>query len=211
MSDQHARALLAMPPDELFDPASWLGLVGFAKLAAIDPQRPPVLPVRSTYVSGEPSIGLNKLAEVHSGAYQICDLLASRIETGNIPQIEDACLLVAGGERGLTPVAFRGETAIDPFTDDFYRVLVHERQRLKRKPEMTSEERWRAQAAKITNNSISYGVKMQIQRDDHAKPSMSTPPQSTSPPRPRLPSRRAPTASRRSPPRSPRAQGSSSL
>src|SRR5262249_16471281 len=65
--------------------------------------------------------------------------------------------------------AFRGETEINPHTDDFYRVLVEERQRLKRKPGITIEERWRAQGAKITNSSISYGVKMQIQRDDHAK------------------------------------------
>jgi hypothetical protein len=147
---------------------AWPAFVGMAKLADPDPSEPrPVLPLRCNYRGGSaPTIAVNELVDLHEGWYAIPDLIASKLITGAAPRIERAVRFIPVGRQPLQSVALRGDIPIDPTRRDFFAALIEERQRLKRKPDKTPEEEWRAQALKITASSTSYGIGMEMLRDE---------------------------------------------
>jgi hypothetical protein len=162
------RALLdATSLDAVMRAESWPAMVGIAKLAPIDTQQPPVLPLRAIYgTSGTPTIAVNTLAAAHAGWYAIPDLIASKLLTGHAPQIERAIIFRAEGRQQLTPVKLRGEVEIHPARRDLFAALIEERQRVKRSGEHGEDDAWRSQALKITANSTSYGINMEMLRDE---------------------------------------------
>lgn len=162
------RALLdTVTIETAFDPDTWPAFAGIAQLDDIDPDHPPVLPVRALYNpgAGAPTIGRNALSATHSGWYAIPDLVASKLATGHAPQITRALRFKPQGHQPLRPVSFRGEVQIDPDCD-FFAALIEERQRLKRKPLQGEQERWRSQGLKITANGTSYGISIEMLRDE---------------------------------------------
>ena len=61
--------------------------------------------------------------------FSIPDVIASVLQTGRIPTIVDAFRIEPRGTlMGLKPTKLRGSIDIDPTTQDFFKVVVEERQ-----------------------------------------------------------------------------------
>lgn len=152
------RLLAELTLDDLYDRAAWPSLCGIARLGYIDPEHPPLLPVRARFGGdgSTPAVGLAYLTAAHPGLYSIADLLASKLLTRNVPVIEAAWRYVGEGRQALSPVRLGGEgPLIDPAR--FPAALVEERARLKTKEargEATQANQARAFALKIIANSI---------------------------------------------------------
>jgi hypothetical protein len=145
--------------DDLQSPAIWRKLLVIVRL------RPDhdLLPVRSKYDGKSNTIGLNFLTTDQPLWFTLADLIASKVLTGKTPEIEEALLFEPGPvQDGLKPIALLGreEFRVDPEADDMFRRLVDLR-------DAASKED--GNAIKIINNSMSYGIAIEINRDDAAR------------------------------------------
>ncbi|MBK6781761.1 MAG: hypothetical protein IPG75_19810 [Gemmatimonadetes bacterium] len=144
--------------DRCFQRAFWGDLRFFAK---IRPQGD-ILPVRAAYGPTEdnPTIGLNPLTSDTPVWVAGPDLVASVLLTGHHPDVLEAVRLAPVGQQtDLAPVVLRGQVEIDPRKEDFFQRVIEERQRAKRRPDLTAEERERLQRfLKVVANSASYGI-----------------------------------------------------
>jgi len=111
-------------------------------------------------------IGVNELADTHAGWYAIPDLAASKVLTGHAPRVKRALRFEASGRQRLKPISFRGAVQITPAKRDFFAALIEERQKLKLKEATRAEDEWLSQGLKITANSTSYGINMEMLRDE---------------------------------------------
>ncbi len=86
--------------------------------------------------------------------------------TGRMPQIVDAFLITASGKiPTLRSTKLLGMVDIDPKRDDFFRVIVEERQRLASRTDLSENERKRLnKALKILASATSYGIWAQMDR-----------------------------------------------
>jgi hypothetical protein len=152
---------------DVMRPDDWPGFVGIAQLAEIDGENHPILPLRAVYGHGSvPTIAVNALAARHDGWYAIPDLIASTLLTGHAPKIARAVIFDADGRQDTAAVKLRGEISIDPAQRDLFAALIEERQRIKRHRTDGKTDAWRAQALKIIANSTSYGINMEMLRDE---------------------------------------------
>ncbi len=92
-----------------------------------------ILPIRTQL---KPTTTTIAIADVTSDTelwYTIPDLAASALLTGKAPTILKAYRFYPDGSLlpGLKPVKLRGETAIDPATQDFFKVAMEQRQAIK--------------------------------------------------------------------------------
>lgn len=150
--------LAAVTLERCFDKAFWGELRFFAK---IRPQGD-ILPVRASYGStvDNTTIGLNPLTSETTVWVAGPDLVASVLLTGQQPEILEAMRLVpVGQQEGLEPVMLRGQVQIDPRKEDFFQRVIEERQRARRRPDLSKEERSRLEKfLKVVANSASYGI-----------------------------------------------------
>jgi len=138
-----------------------------------------LLPVRARY-GDEPqnTIGLNYLSSAQPLWFTLADCIAAKLLTGKAPQIARAITYAPGPvQAGLRPVRVCGlaDYPVDPANDDFYRAVIDRRSSLKRESKAAvGEERKRlgAQqfALKILANATSYGIFIQVDMEDAAKP-----------------------------------------
>ncbi len=153
------RAVAAIRPDAVLHPKAWPGLRFFAEVLPDGD----ILPLRTHYdpQNRVPTIGVNPVTSKHPLWYTGFDLAASVLLTGGkVPRIRRAFRLVPNGTLGsLAPVAFRGDTVIDPRTDDIFRAVIEARHRVRADPTRTAAEREALQRGlKVLANSGSYGV-----------------------------------------------------
>ncbi|MGH2971095.1 MAG: hypothetical protein ACRDLE_02950 [Gaiellaceae bacterium] len=151
--------------DDCFDPATWGDL---AALVLIKPAGD-LLPVRARYDDTNLGIGLNPLVRSPELLwYTLADALAARQLGGKTPTIVRAIRFKPKGRaRTLRPLRLRGNLAIDPRADDFFRAVIEERQQLNRGSERSDQERKRLDRfLKVTANATSYGIFAEINRQE---------------------------------------------
>jgi hypothetical protein len=143
--------------DRLFERAFWRELPVLC-LVKLDGE---VVPARGLYErTGAWQIGINPLRSRTPLWLPLADVIGAKHLGGSAPEILEAIRLVPVGRRaGLRPVRLLGEIEIDPARDDFFQVVVAERERLKSRTDLPELEReWRRQQLKGIVNSASYGI-----------------------------------------------------
>jgi len=125
-----------------------------------------LLPVRAKYDERTYTIGLNYLTAPTSLWYTLADCIVSKLLTGKSPEIEEAVTYRPGPrQESLKPVKILGrdDYTIDPYTDDFYLSLIDLRDEAKAKGDPIEK------TLKIIANSTSYGIFIEVNRDDAPK------------------------------------------
>ena len=126
------RSLLAnLSLDDTFDPAFWKKLTFFALVQPAGD----ILPVRTKYNGETSNIGINPLNSDAPIWYAGPDLIAAKLWVDQPPEIIRAIRIIPEGQQiGLEKVALRGMVEIDPRTDDFFKVVIEARERVKAEP-----------------------------------------------------------------------------
>jgi hypothetical protein len=150
------RTLLDNLSLEVFDREFWKKLTGYALV------RPDgdIFPVRTCYSGEESNLGINILTANEPIWLAIPDVVAQTLLSGKPPKILRAFRVIASGQqKGLKPIALRGKTKINPRTDDFFKVLIESRERIKQDTSLSGDEREAlGYFLKILANSGSYGL-----------------------------------------------------
>jgi hypothetical protein len=141
--------------DDLFKQDIWPRIPG---LVRIKPDLD-LLPVRADYRGdGTYQIGLNHL-RARPMWYSLADVIASKLRTGRPSEIEEAyCLVPKGIQSGLRPMSLRGAVSIDPATQDFFKVVIEARQRIKDQEVLSPQDEALEHFLKILANATSYGI-----------------------------------------------------
>ena len=144
--------------EQSLKPDFWPKLLFFAR---IEPDGD-VLPVRAEYAESSDTlnIGVNPLVSHTPLWFAGADLVASKIASGKVPKVIEAFKLVPVGQQtGLKPTMLAGAVAIDPTTDDFYKVEIEQRQLIKNSESLPAHEKERREKAiKVNANAGSYGI-----------------------------------------------------
>jgi hypothetical protein len=144
---------------DLQRPATWEKL---CTLVRLEPQED-ILPARAKYDGETYTIGLNYLTTAEPLWYTLADCFVSKLLTGRAPRIQKALTYLPGPpQEGLvsTKILGRDDFAIDPRNDDFFARLVHLRDEAKARRNPAEK------ALKIIANSTSYGIFIEVDRDD---------------------------------------------
>jgi hypothetical protein len=164
--------------DDMQDPMIWRQLTVLVQVAPAGD----LFPVRSRYDEGSYTIGLNHLTSDEPLWFTLADCLASKVLTGRVPTILQARRFATVGLQSvLRPLEVVGNPAyrVDPATDDFYARLIDLRTEVKRDLETAraAGEHDRAtrldaeqQALKIMANATSYGIFVELNVTEYAKP-----------------------------------------
>jgi hypothetical protein len=161
------RLLEGLALDDCFRPGTWPQLMVIVEVEA----EGDVLPIRARYDLAVPSwqIGVNVL-EAGRRWHALADVVASKLLTGKAPRILRALAFVpTGTQSGLRPVRLRGEIPVDPVRHDLFNVAVEERQRLKRRSELSPAEKARHDFLKVFANATSYGITAELIRRELPK------------------------------------------
>src|SRR5205085_227434 len=111
--------------EDLFNPRLWKEFSFFAK---IRPEKD-ILPVRTVYNSVTQNIGINELSSEKSMWFAGLDLIASKILSGRIPNIEKAIRMVPHGRQaGLKSTNLGGMVEINPRKHDFFRRVIEQKE-----------------------------------------------------------------------------------
>jgi hypothetical protein len=157
------RALLqAITLDDLRKPDTWKRLCTLVRLQAHED----ILPVRAEYDGKAYTIGLNQFTTRAPLWYTLADCIVSKLLTGRCPRIDKALTYRPGPpQQGLvsTKILGRDDFNIDPTREDFFTRLVDLRDEAKANG--SSAEK----ALKIIANSTSYGIFIEVNRDDAPK------------------------------------------
>lgn len=163
---------------DLRAPDTWRQLTTLVQVAPADD----LFPVRSTYGDGAYTIGLNHLTSEHPLWFTLADCVASKVLTGRVPTILQARRFTpTGHQTNLKPLDILGnpDYRVDPVTDDFYRRVIDLRSEVKRDlntAEAAGEQdhatRLDAEqlALKIMANATSYGIFVELNVTEFAKP-----------------------------------------
>jgi hypothetical protein len=147
---------------DLQKPKNWKKLLTLVRLK---PQGD-VLPARAEYDGRTHTIGLNHLTTTEPVWYTLADCIASKLLTGRCPRIERALTYRPGPpQNGLVPTKILGRDAftVDPRKDDFFKRLVDLRDEAKAKGDPAEK------ALKTIANSTSYGIFIEVNRDNAPK------------------------------------------
>ncbi|HUN77258.1 MAG TPA: hypothetical protein VMU40_22300 [Steroidobacteraceae bacterium] len=148
--------------EDLQRPETWKKLLAVVRVKASED----VFPARKKYDGQTYTIGLNHLKSAEPLWYTLADVIVSKLLTGRCPRIEKAVTYRPGPvQDGLVPTKILGrdDFSIDPASDDFFRRLVDLRDEAK--AQGSSDEK----ALKIIANSTSYGIFIEVNRDDAPK------------------------------------------
>jgi hypothetical protein len=148
--------VLNLRREQVFERDFWKQLRGYALV------RPDgdILPVRTSYSGQESNLGVNILTSKEPIWLALPDVVALTILSGKPPKIVRAFRIVPKGQqRDLKTVALRGKTVINPKTDDFFKVVIESRERVKGDETLSESEREALGFfLKILANSGSYGL-----------------------------------------------------
>jgi hypothetical protein len=160
-------------PDRWFTPEAWSSLTAFV---CVIPNGD-VLPVRGKFGVGASDwqVAINHLYAREAPNdrlwFALPDVVASVILTGQVPHVVDAFRIEAKGVlKGLRPVRLRGTIEVDPSQQDFFKVVIEERKRLAKQPDLSDVERDRFdKALKVLANATSYGIYAEMQRRESSR------------------------------------------
>ncbi|MFT3723035.1 MAG: hypothetical protein QM773_05550 [Hyphomonadaceae bacterium] len=149
---------------DLQNPETWRKL---ATLVEICPDSD-ILPLRTQYSEDRDAltIGLNYVSSDQPLWYPLADIVASKLLNGKAPRIQRAITFTPGPlQEGLRRLELLGNAdfAVDPENEDVFKRLIDLRDTIPKSHPAN-------QAIKITANSGSYGVFIEVNRDDAPKP-----------------------------------------
>lgn len=157
--------LEAAQPDDFQNPRAWRNL---AAIVLVQPDAD-LLPVRAHYRDeAHSSIGLNYVSNLQPMWFTLADCLVAKFLGGRTPHVHRAIRYLAGPiQKGLRRKSLLGRIAFDPRKDDLYQLLIRERLEVKSRKfapsgQSAGESEQLAQAIKITANSTSYGIFVQL-------------------------------------------------
>jgi hypothetical protein len=151
------------------------GWKALASLVQVNPKRD-LLPIRAKYPGGDTlNIGLNYLSADEPQWFTLADVLASKILTGQTPEVIKAITFrPKGQQKDLKSVEIAGRL-INPATDDFYQRLIIHRNTIKAKRDDADNDddkrRFETdeQAIKILANATSYGIFVELNVGEYVK------------------------------------------
>ena len=159
------RYLREVTPDWLLDQGNWKRLAGFARVIPDGD----VLPLRAKYGGNDWQIGVNYVYAKSDDPgdalwYSWPDLVASVLLSGRQPRIIEAFKIEPIGKAETSkPVEFRGQVRIDPHTQDFFKTVIEERNRLAARTDLRRAERDRLKRSlKTFGSATSYGIFAQM-------------------------------------------------
>jgi hypothetical protein len=159
-TDDVLKLLASLTLEKVLDQSFWKNLAFFA---LVQPDGD-ILPVRTTYSGLSSNIGINPLTSKDPIWYAGPDLVAATLLTGRPPAILRAIRLEPSGQQpDLEPVSLRGMIDIDPARDDFFKVAIEARARVRSDQSFPKKEREAlAYFLKILANAGSYGLFVEV-------------------------------------------------
>ena len=154
---QVRRLLETITIEQLQKPETWEGL---NVIVEIEPEDD-LLPVRAPYDKDTLTVGLNYLTSKKTIWYGLPSLILSKLLTGKIPKIKKAIRFIPIGKQKTLRKATILGMEIDPNRDNIFKLLVEERAKAKKLGEKS-----RAKAIKILVNATSYGIFIELNRDE---------------------------------------------
>lgn len=154
--------------NKLFKKETWFSIPA---LVQIKPSHD-LLPVRAEYTEGSGSqIGLNYLTTNKPMWYTLADVLAAKMLTGKLPEIIQAIRIIPGKpQMDLKEIKLRGEIPINPAKDNFFKRVIELRKKVKKEIKTKGDEADAMQLfLKILANSTSYGVYIELNREEEAE------------------------------------------
>ena len=152
--------------EDLFCPETWKRLPAFVK---VRPQGE-AFPVRVKYEPRGQSwqIGSNPLTSDEALWFALPDVVAAKLLSDKTPEVVEAFRLNSEGrQKGMRPTKLRGTVAVDPRSQDFFKVVIEERKRTQANEALDETERERLQKAlKVTANAGSYGIFAEMNRKE---------------------------------------------
>ncbi|WP_417476656.1 hypothetical protein [Maricaulis sp.] len=145
------------------EPDAWRDL---AILVRIRPDGD-VMPVRAQYDSKVNTIGLNHLTYEGGLWFTLADCILSKLLTGKTPEVLEALRFEPGPpQAGLKPIRLfgRDDFTVDPLTEDVFTRFIDMRDEAKANGDPAEK------AIKIIANSTSYGIFIEVNRDNAPKP-----------------------------------------
>jgi hypothetical protein len=156
------RFLEAITLEDLQRPAIWRKLCTIVRVTPNED----IFPVRAEYDEVTKTIGVNCLTTKEPLWFTLADCIVSKLLTGKCPTIEKAQSYRPGSRQsGLKPIRILGKPdfAIDPNSDDFFKRLIDLRDEAKANRDSIEK------TLKIIANSTSYGIFIEVTRDDAPK------------------------------------------
>jgi hypothetical protein len=163
-TEEVRRFVAECAPENLRRPETWRQLHCIVQVKPDDD----IFPVRAHYGGSEgASIGVNRLTSDEPLWFTLADVLAAKTLAGKSPQIVSAIRFAPlKPQDGLRPIMLEG-VPIDPRKDDFYKLLIDQRRRV-RAAEKSAPEAEKAalnsaqQSLKILANATSYGIFVEL-------------------------------------------------
>lgn len=149
--------------DDLKRPDTWRALDALVKIRPDED----LLPVRAEYDGKANTTGLNFLSHDDGLWFTLADVIAAKVLTGKAPEIIEAIRFEPGKpQSGLKPINLFGnpDYKIDPEKDDAFNRLIDLRDEAKAAKDPNEL------AIKILANSTSYGIFIEVLRDNAPKP-----------------------------------------
>jgi len=154
--------------DKLFQKETWFSIPA---LVQVKPNHD-LLPVRAEYTQGSGfQIGLNYLVTEEPMWYTMADIISTMILTSKTPEIIRAIRIIPGKpQEGLREIKLRGEIPINPAKDNFFKRVIELRKQVKKQVKTKGDEPDAMQLfLKILANSTSYGVYIELNREEEAE------------------------------------------
>lgn len=156
------RFLESVTIEDLQNPKIWRKLT---TLVCVKPKED-LFPVRAKYNENTYTIGLNFLTSNDPLWFTLADCIVSKLLTGKCPEIVQAKTYEPGPiQSGLNSIEILGndQYRIDPATDDLFNRLIDLRDEAKEKGDPIEK------TLKILANSTSYGIFIEVNRDNAPK------------------------------------------
>lgn len=156
------RFLQAISLEDLQRPAIWRKLCTIVRVTPNED----IFPVRAEYDEVTKTIGVNRLTTKEPLWFTLADCIVSKLLTGKCPTIEKAqSYRPSPRQSGLKPIRILGKPdfTIDPNSDDFFTRLIDLRDDAKAHGDSIEK------TLKIIANSTSYGIFIEVTRDDAPK------------------------------------------
>ena len=150
--------------------AAWLNLTTLVRVRAAGE----VFPIRASYSDeAQTTIGANHLTSGTPLWFTLADCIAAKLLTGKAPKVLEAITFEPGApQAGLQPINIAGNAAhqINPYEDDFFKRLIELRKETQRGMSAATEAEFERldteqNSIKITANSVSYGIYIEVNVD----------------------------------------------
>jgi hypothetical protein len=141
--------------DKCFQPSFWKQLRFFALIQPNDD----IFPVRAPFHPKDPehlNIANSRFSSERPVWFAAPDIVASIIRTGKVPNVLKAIGVTTHGQQpGMKPIFLRGVVEIDPYHDDFFKVLIEQRK-------ANELDKTLKHALKVIANATAYGAFVEL-------------------------------------------------